>query len=172
MVRCVLRASSSPFLGLMVPVAGTPSVPDHLVMTVLPYNNDLRLHKFKPLRELPEEVRPSKEQVAAVADMVSGGPWRMLLRLWLVQEQVALGGPQGVQWLLQQQCATQNLRWLSLPMDGRGFLEPNMVLTALVLPCCQVSALSLVPRPGSERLAPERTPNPALSRFYTALGHR
>ncbi len=73
MVRCVLRSGSGPFLGLMVPVAGSLSVPDYLVMTVLPYNDDLRLHKFRPLKELPEDLRPSAEQSRAMADMVRRG---------------------------------------------------------------------------------------------------
>lgn len=51
-------------------------------------------------------------------------------------------------------------------------MTAQLLLTVRRLLCCQVAALSLVPRPGSERLAPERTPNPALARFYSALGHR
>jgi hypothetical protein len=51
-------------------------------------------------------------------------------------------------------------------------MTAQLLLTGWCLLCCQVAALSLIPRPGSERLAPERTPNPALARFYSALGLR
>jgi hypothetical protein len=68
-VRLVSRAGYKPLLGLLVPQRGSASVAEHFIMQSLPYDNDLRLHYWAPLKDMgaPE---PSVAQRLAAQKLV------------------------------------------------------------------------------------------------------
>jgi hypothetical protein len=70
-VRFVPRAGSKPLLGLLVPQPGSATVAEHFVMQVLPYDNDLRLHYWSPLKDMGAG-EPSEEQRRAAQELVRG----------------------------------------------------------------------------------------------------
>ncbi|QDZ17895.1 SPOC-like domain-containing protein [Chloropicon primus] len=69
-VRCVARSNSDPYLGALLPcVSQEKDIPDHLVLCMLPFAEDIREYQFASLNAAEKWI-PSEEELNLAEDII------------------------------------------------------------------------------------------------------